>query len=63
MSDYRRLLAERQQENGAGDGSEPVGEYRRLLAERQNVENSPPEKPDRRRQGSRRNGAGKEDGE
>ena len=63
VSDYRRLLAERQQENGAGDGAEPVGEYRRSLAERQNVENSPPEKPDRRRQGSRRNGAGKEDGE
>ena len=63
VSDYRRLLAERQQENGAGDGAEPVCEYRRLLAERQNGENFAPEKTDRRQQGSRRNGAGMEVGE
>ena len=37
VSDYRRLLAERQQENGNGDGADQVGEYRRLLAERQQV--------------------------
>ncbi len=63
VSDYRRLLAEGQQNNGAGgddSGNQQVGEYRRLLAERQSAENSAPGKPDRRRQGSRRAGANKE---
>ncbi len=60
VSEYRRMLAEMQQGNGGegdGSGSGQAGEYRRLLAEGQKGGDSPPEKPDRRRQRSRRGDA------
>ena len=59
VNEYRRLLAEMQQDDSAGDGNRQVGEYRRLLAERQNGGIPASQESNRSGQTSRRNpGAG-----
>ncbi len=63
VNEYRRLLAEMQQDDSAGDGNRQVGEYRRLLAERQNGGSPAPQESNRSGQTSRRNpGAGTAEG-
>ncbi len=58
VNEYRRLLAEMQQDGSAGDGNRQVGEYRRLLAERQNGGSPAFQESNRRGQTSRRNPGG-----
>ncbi len=63
VNEYRRLLAEMQQDDSASDGNRQVGEYRRLLAERQNGGSPAPQESNRGGQTSRRNpGAGTAEG-